>query len=112
LVQTAKTSDASQDVKVFWSGMQSNKDQIQEVKLAVEAAEGAVGGAGADEPGNVQTKYENLLKYSHSLEQQLKKLQGQLRGSSSGSGTNFQLWHVIVAMILAVVLAKVLETVI
>eukprot|EP00400_MALV-I_sp_L67-5_P000821 gene821-867_t len=111
LVQTAKASDASQDVKAFWSNMQSNKDQIQETKLAVAEETGGMGGP-PDTGGDINTKYDNLLKYSHSLEQQLKKHQAQAKAGGASGATSFQLWHVIVAMILAVVLAKALETVI
>lgn len=113
LVQTAKAADSSADVKAFWSTMATKRDEIQESKLAVESAEVVPGsGPPANDGGDINQKYDNLLKYSHSVEQQYKKLQAQLKaGGGSGSGTSFQLWHVIVAMILAVVMAKFLETV-
>lgn len=113
LVQTAKASDSQADVKAFWGTMATKRDEIQESKLAVEAQEGGPGGPPSGGDGDINQKYDNLLKYSHSVEQQYKKLQAQLKaGGGGGSGTSFQLWHVIVAMILAVVLAKFLETVI
>lgn len=124
LVQSTPVANgerASGDEKK-WLKELFSKGTVQDARLAVVFSEAAAPSADAISAtfttveANTQVstqKYNQIVNYALIVEKQNQSLVKQIQEHhcNSQAGSNFQLWHMIVAMILAVVLAKGLEIV-
>lgn len=104
LVQAVQLSGDQNMTKQEWSAL--SKDQIYEQRLTVIDTPSAGGAAGspADNvaPGDLQTKYEELVDYVLKLEKEtegLEKKRNALKAKvGPGAGGGFQLWHIVAAV--------------
>lgn len=119
LVQALPTQETSIESKESWQEL-AKQHSIQEFRLSVvfpdvNGRDGKSGGSG-DDTKDLKTKYDEIVKYTERLTEQRKlfveEIENLKKQNAAGGGKKvggYQLWHIILTVIVTLVIMKVLE---